>query len=126
MTPTDDQDEERPRDKRTTTERLDLLERDHRALARQHSAFVDAGKTFTPEQMEQLRMMYREELSDAGLRIDGPDHIDEAREDFRFVRRLRKGVNGTASKIGWFVIAAILAGAVWLFTLGLNTWKGPT
>lgn len=76
--------------------------------------------------MAQLRTAFREELADAGLRIDGPEHVDLAREDFRFLRRLRTGAQGTASKIGWVVIAAILAGAIWLFTNGINAWRaGP-
>lgn len=124
MPPIDDQEDERPRDKRTTAERLELVERDTRVLARQHTAFVEAGKSFTREQMEQLRVAFREELSDAGLRIDGPDHIDDAREDFRFLRKLRTGADGYASKIGWLFIAAVVSGVIWLFTLGLKTWNG--
>ena len=65
----------------------------------------------------------REELADAGLRLDGPDHQDAAREDFRFLRRLRTGIDGTASKIGWFIIAAALGGLLWVFNLGLQLWK---
>lgn len=82
----------------------------------------------SPEQLQQIeavvRKAVREEMADSGLRLDEPQHVDDAREDFRFVRRLRKGVEGVAAKIGWAVIAAILGGAVWLFTLGANTWKG--
>ena len=66
----------------------------------------------------------REELADSGLRLDGADHIDEARRDFMFIRSLRKGVNGTAAKIGWFFIAAVLGAVVWLVNGGLNLWKG--
>jgi hypothetical protein len=65
-------------------------------------------EAFSPEQMEQLRCAFREELADAGLRIDGPEHVDDARRDFMFLRSLRKGVNGLASKIGWSVIVAVL------------------
>lgn len=79
---------------------------------------------FTKAQLEQLRLVFREELADAGLRIDGPEHVEDAREDFRFLRRLRRGIDGTASKIGWFIIAAILGGLIWLFTQGLNVWRG--
>jgi len=79
---------------------------------------------FTNEQLNQLRAVFREELADAGLRIDGADHVDEARRDFMFLRSLRKGVNGTASKIGWTVIAAILGALIWIVTNGLNFWKG--
>jgi len=79
---------------------------------------------FSPAQAEQLRTIFREELADAGLRIDGADHVDEARRDFMFLRSLRKSVNGTAAKIGWLVIAAIVAAVVWLVNAGLTSWKG--
>jgi len=82
---------------------------------------------FTKAQLEQLtgavRNAVREELADAGLRIDGPDHQDAAKEDFRFLRKLRTGIDGLASKIGWAVIAAMLGGVVWVVQLGLNAWK---
>lgn len=79
---------------------------------------------FTPEQQTQLKTIFREALEDVGLRTDGPDHIEEARRDFMFVRSLRKGINGTASKIGWAVIMAFLGAIFWLFNNGLNFWKG--
>ncbi|MBN9347134.1 MAG: hypothetical protein J0I48_13195 [Devosia sp.] len=40
---------------------------------------------FSSEQLAQLRAVFREELADAGLRIDGADHVDEARRDFMFL-----------------------------------------
>ncbi len=79
---------------------------------------------FSSEQLAQLRAVFREELADAGLRIDGADHVDEARRDFMFLRSLRKGVNGTASKIGWMVIAAFVGAVIWLVNSGLTFWKG--
>lgn len=83
---------------------------------------------FSTEQLAQLeavtRKAVREELADAGLRLDGPEHVDDAREDFRFLRRFRKGVDGTAAKIGWAVIAALLGALFWLLNSGLNLWKG--
>jgi ElaB/YqjD/DUF883 family membrane-anchored ribosome-binding protein len=117
-------DDPRRRASRTTPERLQMLESDTQSHARLISELLKASSKFSHEQMEQLRSLLREEFADAGIRLDGPDHVEEARADFRFIRRVRKGVDGYASKIGWFVIAAILAGAVWLFTLGMNTWKG--
>ena len=81
-------------------------------------------EAFSQAQLEQLRQVFREEMGDAGLRLDGADHIDEARRDLMFLRTLRKGVNGTAAKIGWFVIAAILGAIMWLVNGGLNLWKG--
>jgi hypothetical protein len=100
-----------------------MLEADAQSQARLIHETLKAASTFSTEQLAQLRALYREELADAGLRIDGPDHVDEAREDFRFVRKLRKGVNGTASKVGWVVIAALVSAAIWLFTSGLNFWR---
>jgi hypothetical protein len=120
----DHEDDPRRRASRTTAERLQMLETDGQSHARLISELLKATTSFSNEQMAQLRGALREEFADAGIRLDGPDHIEEARADFRFIRRLRKGLDGYASKIGWFVIAAILAGAVWLFTLGVNTWKG--
>jgi hypothetical protein len=83
---------------------------------------------FTQEQMQQfeaiVRRVVREEISDAGLRIDGPDHVDMAREDFRFLRKFRQSVEGVASKVGWAIITALVGGAIYLFTLGTNVWKG--
>ncbi|KFL25004.1 hypothetical protein JP74_21835 [Devosia sp. 17-2-E-8] len=79
---------------------------------------------FNQEQLNQLRQVMREELADAGLRLDGPDHQDAAREDFRFLRRLRRGVDGVASKIGLMIILALASGVVWVFQLGLQLWKG--
>lgn len=83
---------------------------------------------FTEEQKRELAAIVeqgvRRGFADAGLRTDEADQIDEARKDFAFVRALRKGVNGTAAKIGWTVIAAILGAIFWLVNSGLNFWKG--
>lgn len=79
---------------------------------------------FTKEQLEQLRSVFREELADAGLRLDSVEHQDEAREDFRFVRRLRKRVDGAASKVGMAVILAVTSGIIWLVVQGANLWRG--
>lgn len=82
----------------------------------------------SPSQLAQIALVVkeavREEMADAGLRLDGADHVDEARRDLMFLRALRKGVNGTAAKIGWFFIAAVLGAVVWLVNGGLNLWKG--
>lgn len=121
----DDSDIENPPSKLTTNQRLLLLERDTRSHARSLTTIVEnLGAGFSPVEMKQLRDMFREELADAGLRIDGPEHVDDAREDFRFLRRFRVGMNGLAGKIGWAVIIAIVGAAITLFTMGLNAWKG--
>jgi hypothetical protein len=83
---------------------------------------------FTDEQKRELAAIVeqgvRRGFADAGLRTDEADQIDEARRDFAFVRSLRKGVNGAASKIGWAVIMAVLGAIFWLFNSGLQFWKG--
>lgn len=84
--------------------------------------------TFNAAQLAQLRAVVREavkeEFSDAGLRVDDPSHQDEAKEDFRFMRRFRKGVDGAASKIGMAIIVAVTSGLIWLVIQGANIWKG--
>ena len=116
-------DEPKHRDIRSTEDRLELIERDVRSHARSLTKFVENNVTFSPEQINQMRTLLREEFGDVGLRIDEPEHVDNAREDFRFLRKLRQGTDGYASKIGWFIIAAFLGGAIWLFTLGINAWR---
>ena len=83
---------------------------------------------FSAAQVAQLEAIMskvvRDELADSGLRLGDPTHADENRKDFQFIRALRMGVNGVASKIGWTIIAAVLGGAIWIFTQGINLWKG--
>lgn len=71
-----------------------------------------------------VRKAIREELADAGLRIDDGEHQDEAREDFRFLRRLRKGLDGAAAKVGWTIMLALIGGLLWIVNAGLNVWRG--
>lgn len=82
---------------------------------------------FTQAHLAQLtdaiRHAVREELADAGLRIDGPDHQDDARRDFMFVRSLRKALNGAAAKVGWAIIAALIGAVLWLVNNGLDVWR---
>lgn len=79
----------------------------------------------TAEELEAIvRQAVRDEFSRAGLRIDEASHQDEAKEDFRFVRRLRKMVEGGASKVGVTVLMAIISGMVWLFWQGAQTLWG--
>ncbi len=120
---TDEPDDPRRRASRPVADRLQMLEEDAQSHARLISELLKTATSFSAQQLDQLRTVIREELGDAGLRIDGPDHIDEARRDFMFMRKIRKGAEGYASKIGWFFIAAILGGVVWLVTAGLTFWK---
>lgn len=121
-----DKDDDEPirtgHDPRTPEERLSLIERDVRSHARSLTALVASGKSFSVEQMAQLRAVLREELGDAGLRIDGPDHVDEAREDFRFLRRFRLSWDGAAKKVGGVVLVAIVGVALTIVGMGFFAW----
>lgn len=112
------------REKLTLTKRVELLERDRAQQSRALTELVGSvGKGFTDEQLGQIRAAFREELADAGLRLDGAEQQDEAREDFRFLRRLRLRLDGAASKIGWLFIAAAFGAVMYLVNLGLSAWR---
>lgn len=77
----------------------------------------------TPEELKRLiREAVREEFHDAGLRVDA-EHQDAAREDFRFLRKMRNAFDGAAAKIGYTVLLAIFAGVMWLLSAGANAWR---
>lgn len=120
------EDDEEPirtgHDPRTPEERLSLVERDVRSHARSLTALVANSKSFSQEQMAQLRTVLREELGDAGLRIDGPDHVDEAREDFRFLRRFRTSWDSAAKKVGGTVLLAVVGLVIVIFGAGFWAW----
>jgi len=69
-----------------------------------------------------VRMAVREEFSAAGMRVDAPADVDEARKDFLFLRRFRGWVDGTASKVGGAIILAIVSGIVWLIVAGAQAF----
>lgn len=93
----------------TLTDRVTLLERDRAQQSRALTELIEkVGKGFSDEQLAQIRAAMREELSDAGLRLDGTDQQFEAREDFRFLRRWRLSWDGASKKVG----GAILGGAI--------------
>jgi hypothetical protein len=73
--------------------------------------------------MKQLRLAFREELADAGLRLDDGNHQEEAREDFRFLRRWRRTVDSVSSKVGLTVIMAIVGGVMWLIAQGIQVFR---
>lgn len=110
------------RGRMTQSKRIELLERDRAQQSRVLTALVDASKAFTPEQLAQLRAAMREELADAGLRLDGVEHQDEAREDFRFLRRLRRLFNGASQRIGSAILTGLIVVAGIIITTGFWAW----
>ena len=74
----------------TAQQRLSLFERDHRDYTRIITEIVEKTRRASATgQIAQIRTALRNELADAGLRLDNAKHQDLAREDFRFLRRLR-------------------------------------
>lgn len=130
MTTTPNGDDALGRTRLTNTRRIELLERDRAQQSRMITELVNAGKEFTPAHLAQLRTALREELADAGLRLDGAEHQDEAREDFRFLRRLRQMWDGTAKKIGGAILTGLIVVAGVIIASGFWAWinsggKGP-
>lgn len=74
------------------------------------------------EMIKVIRAAVRAEFSAAGMRVDAPADVDEAREDFRFLRKLRQWVNGGAAKIGGAIILAIVSGTIWLLVIGAQAF----
>jgi hypothetical protein len=83
---------------------------------------------FSPEQLAQLEAIVekgvRKGFADAGLRIDDGEHEDEAREDFRFLRRMRMTWDGAAKRTGTFVLLALLGIVATITSLGFWQWVG--
>lgn len=77
---------------------------------------------------DELRAIVQEAVKDAlhdmGLRADEPAHVDEAREDFRFIRRLRKAIDSAAGKVGMAIILALMGGLGWLIISGGKAFLG--
>lgn len=67
-----------------------------------------------------IQRAVRTEFESAGLRVEDADDKDEAREDFRFVRRARNVFEGASSKIGGALILAAVGGFVWLLGMGVK------
>ncbi len=124
--------------KMTVSERLALLENDREQQSRVLTELIQKVQAshLTPEQLteigevgrapEQLtqivRSAVREEMADSGLRLDGEIHQDAAKEDFRFLRNLRKTWDGAVSKIGNAVLIAVVAIVGTIFGLGFWAW----
>jgi hypothetical protein len=70
------------------------------------------------ELKELIKEAVSEAFFDAGLRIDEQESIEEARNDFRFIRWLRNISEKTASQVGYLVLATLIG--AFLFA----TWIG--
>jgi hypothetical protein len=70
---------------------------------------------------DSIRKELHKEFLAVGLRADEPDEVFAAREDFRFVRRMRMGVEGAANKIGMTILVALVGGFITVVVLGVRT-----
>lgn len=123
MTEPSHPDDELGRARLTNTRRIELLERDRAQQSRAITELVNkVQKGFTPEQLEQIRTAFREELADAGLRLDDGKSQDAAREDFRWLRRARLAWDGAAIKVGGAILGALLVICGVVITSGLVAW----
>lgn len=81
---------------------------------------------FTPTQREQLKAIVKEGVEEAfedlGLRMDGPEQITEAREDFRFLRRMRKLWDSAVTRVGTIVLTAVVGLALSIVGMGFWQW----
>lgn len=81
---------------------------------------------FTDQQLRQLAEVVgaavRDELGEAGLRLDDPDHVDASREDFRFLRKLRNSWDGAVTKIGNAVLISLIAIGGLIASSGFWAW----
>ena len=112
-----------PTDPAIIAHRLNSLEQ----ASQQHARIITealekVGKGFTEEQMAQMRELFSEVLADAGLRVDEPDHQDAAREDFRFLRRLRLAWDGGVNRVGNAVMLAVLGILFAIIGAGFWAW----
>lgn len=82
---------------------------------------------FSDEQLAQIKAVVRdavrEEFDRAGLRIDAVEHVDDAREDFRFLRRIRRFADNAARGLGMWIIAGSLGILGWILTTAAGVWK---
>lgn len=124
MTQTDDEPaDELGRAKLTQSMRIQLLERDRAQQSRIITELVTkANQGFTAEQLAQIKTAMRETLADVGLRIESEEHQDEAREDFRFLRNLRRGWDGAANRIGNGILASVIVVAGAIIATGFWAW----
>ena len=67
-----------------------------------------------------IREAIREELFAVGLRADEQAHVEAARRDFFFLRRLREATEGTASRIGMAIMLSLVTGLLTVLWFGLK------
>lgn len=101
-----------------------MLEADTQHLSGNISQLTEKVGKFSPEQLAQIRTVVREEVSNVGLRLDDPDHVDASREDFRFLRRWRLNWDGASRKVGGAILLAAVGIILAIAGMGFWAWIG--
>lgn len=80
----------------------------------------------TVEQLKQfediVRKAIRDELGSAGLRVDEANHVDEARKDFMFLRKIRGTWESAVNKVGNAVLFGLVAIVATIGGTGFWAW----
>lgn len=71
-----------------------------------------------------IKQSVQDAFRDVGLYTEDPGLLEDAREDFRFVRRLRKRCDSWVNKVGTFVVMTILTGVLTLMGWGFKAFLG--
>lgn len=72
------------------------------------------------ELCEMMERAVQRGLEDAGLYIEDAEDRKEAREDFRFLRRMRRASDNIAAKVGYTVLAILTGAVVYAFWAGVR------
>lgn len=69
-----------------------------------------------------VRKAVRDEFSAAGLRIDVAADQDESREDFRFLRKMRRNTESVGAKVAMLTLAGLVGFIGLILSLGVQQW----
>lgn len=69
-----------------------------------------------------MRDIIRDEFFNVGMNARTDDHVETLREDFKFLRRLRKAVDSASGAVGKAILVG-LAGALLAIVLGKGAGK---
>jgi len=77
--------------------------------------------TMTKDELALLiRGAVRAEFDRIGLSVEDAENVYEAREDFRFTRKLRVAIDRASGWIGKTILTALVAGIFALIAKGVN------
>jgi hypothetical protein len=71
---------------------------------------------------EPIKEAVRAELFEAGLMVHEPEHKLDARDDFHFLRAMRKRFDIVSGWVGKAIVGALLTGVLALFVAGLKAF----